>query len=601
MRVMRHRSGGNDPPMRVASFCVVLLAVVGVASASETDLAQQRRAAQDDTVRGLPARRPTFPATVMFGVGTSAWQIEGSGGDRPRSVWDEFVSTLGDREVLEAESGIEFHERYAQDAELMADAGVKDFKMSLSWPRLMRADGTAIEEGFDYYRKVFAALRMHGIEPHVTLFHWDTPTWCCKNVTTASSGVCDGAWADARIVKDFVAYADAVFSRLGDGVKYWTTISEPKTVAEMGYGAGVHAPGKMEVREQLRVGHNMLLAHARAVALFRKKYSHLSGKISINLNSAWAEPASGSSEDVRAANDAMDEELGWFADPIYTGDYPASMRARLGEFLPRFTGEESLLVKGSTDYFALNHYTSYYVKHVAEGRASGQLGMSGKPQPWDITLTSESSTAPIGKQAQSEWLHVVPWGLEKVLLRIKQRYGNPQIIITENGIDIAERPSIEESLDDSQRVKFLDAYLGATQEAMRKGANVIGYFYWSIFDNVEWVDGRAKRFGLVYVDYDGKYGDKMLRYPKKSLEHYSSYMRGDAVSVASLGAARASTVEGTIKSAISSFGTKRQGELHAVTGMALTMVSVFAAALMASRVKVTANEDEVHDEHTTLV
>ena len=595
------RRGRNIDRASFARLVLVLVAALATRVRADASTIERRTSerptARDDALEGDALEgggaRARFPSTFAFGVGTSAWQIEGAGGRRPRSTWDAFAEArLGERGSVEARRGIEFYERYEDDAKMMGEAGVRHFKMSLSWPRLMRADGTTREDGFKFYERVFAALRSRGVEPHVTLFHWDTPIWLCANATTSGEGVCEGAWARESVVDEFAKYADAVFARLGDGIKYWTTISEPKTVCELGYGAGMHAPGRRGVEEQLMVGHNMLKAHARAVAIYRKKYSNLGGKISINLNSAWAEPASSSSEDVLAAENAMDEELGWFADPIFNGDYPSSMRARLGYFLPQFTEQERAELKGSVDYFALNHYTSYYVRHVPKGVASSQSGMSGRPQPWEITLFSESSTAPIGKEAQSNWLHVVPWGLEKVLLHIKEKYNDPEIIITENGVDVAESGDIAETLDDTERVLFIDSYLGAAREAMRKGARVVGYFYWSMFDNVEWVDGTSKRFGLVYVDYDGKFGEKMKRYPKKSLEHYSAYMRGEHAEEPALGASKAS-------SSMKTFGARSQGEALAMRGFGITFACVFAIGALAKRIELPPSEDL--DERSTLV
>lgn len=551
----------------------------------------------------LKASNARFPASFAFGVATSAWQIEGAGGKRPESTWDAFAAaTLGRDAAAEMRRGIEFYERYEDDVKMMSEAGVKNFKMSLSWPRLMRADGTKREEGFKFYERVLGALRKSGIEPHITLFHWDTPIWLCvANRTRSSNGVCEGAWARDEVIEAFETYADAVFERLGKGVKYWTTISEPKTICELGYGAGMHAPGRRGVEEQLKVGHNMLLAHARAVALYRKKYADLGGKLSLNLNSAWAEPASDSMNDATAAANAMDEELGWFADPVFTGDYPRSMRSRLGYFLPQFTEEQKAQIKGSVDFFALNHYTSYYVKHVPAPVAASQLGIGGKPQPWEITLFAESSKEPIGKEAQSNWLRVVPWGLEKILLHIKEKYDDPEIIITENGVDIAEKGDIAETLDDSERVQFIDAYLGAARSAMRKGAKVIGYFYWSMFDNIEWVDGASKRFGLVYIDYSGKYGQKMKRYPKKSLEHYSAYMRGEHAEEPeepepALGVARENNA---MDDMIASFGKRSDGEALAMRGLGVTFACVFIAATLAKRVRI--DIDDTPNEHSGLV
>lgn len=345
------RRGRNIDGASFRRLVVVLVAALATrvrADASTIERAESERPSARGDALGRDAlerggARAQFPSTFTFGVGTSAWQIEGAGGKRPRSTWDAFAEArLGERGSVEAKRGIEFYERYEDDAKMMGEAGVRHFKMSLSWPRLMRSDGTTREDGFKFYERVFAALRSRGVEPHVALFHWDTPIWLCANATSLGEGVCEGAWAHESVVDEFAKYADAVFARLGDGVKYWTTISEPKTVCELGYGAGMHAPGKRGVQEQLTVGHNMLKAHARAVAIYRKKYSHLGGKISINLNSAWAEPASTSSEDVLAAKNAMDEELGWFADPISKATTPAACERDLGTFCPSLPNKSGL-------------------------------------------------------------------------------------------------------------------------------------------------------------------------------------------------------------------------------------------------------------------
>ena len=206
--------------------------------------------------------------------------------------------------------------------------------MSLSWSRLMRADGSVNEEGFKYYADAFAETSARDVTPRVALFHWDTPTWLCAGNDAVT---CDGAWLDKDVVVGhFERYADAVFSRLGDAVKIWTTIEDPQTLASLGYGAGVHAPGRRSVKEKMLAAHNMLIAHARVAKLYKEKYAHQRGQISIDLN----------------AGDA--DALAWFAHPLVYGDYPPRMRAALGDTLPRFSEEEKAALTQSMDFFSLN-------------------------------------------------------------------------------------------------------------------------------------------------------------------------------------------------------------------------------------------------------
>ena len=499
-----------------------------------------------------------FPEDFVFGVATSAFQIEGDGGDRPRSTWDDFADAKGLGDA--ARQGIRHFEHVEDDLKYMARAGVKHYRFSLSWPRLQNQDGTPNEDGYQFYEKLLDALKSNHIEPYVTLHHWDLPSNLCQGKTdeepseepseepgeepNEESGEESGEepgeesgeeskecgpvdWLDPKSVAQFNHYAKQVFDRLGPKIKFWTTLNEPKTVANMGYGIGMHAPGLSSATAPLAAGHNMLLAHATAVKSYREKFAQSQyGKISMNVNSDWREPLDGNNvNDVAAANRAMDEELGWFADPLFFGDYPESMKARLGTDLPSFTSEESALLKNSVDYFALNHYASSYVTDAPLDAANSYLG---RPTDWKET-TSGADGEPIGPTGTCSWLTEAPAGLEKVLKLVSARYGSDiDIFVTENGLCAdGDGVSVDEQLNDSKRVNFVNGYLKAVLGAVQSGVHVKGYFAWSFFDNFEWADSMGQRFGIVHVDHGGEFGGEWsTRRAKKSLGAYREFMVG---------------------------------------------------------------------------
>ena len=487
-----------------------------------------------------------FPASFAFGVASSAFQVEGDGGDRPRSTWDDFADQrppLGD----EARAGIRHHEHFADDVAYMARAGVKNYRLSLSWPRLMNEDRTANEDGYRFYARLLTQLEKHGIVPHVTLHHWDVPAFlCAPDPATANdatlgavdpeaeqhaTSACPGAWLDPGIVETFATYARHAFERLGPRVRHWTTLNEPKTVANLGYGSGAHAPGIVSATAPFVAGHNMLLAHAKAARVYREAFAASQrGAISLNVNADWREPLRANDPRDRAASDrAMEEELGWFADPLFgaTGDYPASMRERYGDALPTFTREQSESLRGSCDFFALNHYTSLYVRDAPESVATNSY-LPGRAIDWRETAIGPDCATEIGPVSSEPWLRDVPWGLRKTLAYVARRYGAPPTVVTENGVAERAEGSLGEALNDEGRVRFMNGYLRATLRAIEEdGADVRGYFAWSFFDNFEWADGTSQRFGMVHVDYDGRLGGAwMARRPKRSLTQYREFLTG---------------------------------------------------------------------------
>ena len=428
-----------------------------------------------------------FPQDFIWGTATASYQIEGGAqeGGRGDSIWDTFCRIPG--KVANGENGdiaCDHYHRYPEDIRLMAELGVCSYRFSISWSRIM-PDGTKSsinQAGIDFYNRVIDLCLENNIEPWVTLYHWDLP----EHLHQA-----EGGWLERDIVDRFRDYSEVCFKAFGDRVKRWITINEAWVVAMLGYGKGIFAPGLKSNDLPYRVGHHLLLAHAEAVDVFRRKYASDDAVIGIANNCDWREAATESDQDKQAAQRALEFFLGWFADPVYLGDYPQVMRDRLGERLPSFTEQEREKLKGSSDFFGLNHYTTMIAS--AENYDGGEVspyGNGGIAEDQDVHLTVD----PTWPLTDMQWA-VVPWGCEKMLRWIAERYDNPPIYITENGCAYAEEDQ------DRRRIEFLDSYLRACKDAVAAGVNLKGYFVWSLLDNFEWASGYSKRFGLHHVDY----------------------------------------------------------------------------------------------------
>jgi beta-glucosidase len=281
----------------------------------------------------------------------------------------------------------------------------------------------------------------------------------------------------------------------------------------MGHNNGLMAPGRKSMDEPYQVAHQLLRSHAKAVDVYRRDFQEKQGGvIGITNNCDWREPKSDKPEDKEAAQRALEFFLGWFADPIYFGDYPAVMRERLGDRLPTFTEEDKKLLVGSTDFFGLNHYSTLYAEEKAAEDMGEQkpYGNGGISEDQDVELTTDEAW----KKSTMGWAFV-PWGCKKLLHWIDQRYNHPVIHITENGCALDDK--VEDGrVHDPDRAEFIESYLRACQEAIEEGVNLRGYFVWSLLDNFEWACGFTKRFGLHYTDYEtGK------RYAKDSAAAYA--------------------------------------------------------------------------------
>jgi len=456
-----------------------------------------------------------FPDGFTWGTATSSFQIEGAwnvDGKGP-SIWDTFCedeANIADKS--NGHTACDHYHKFEEDIILMKSLGIKAYRFSISWPRIFPNDTKTVnQKGIDFYNKIIDLLIKHDIEPWVTLYHWDLP----QHLEDAYKG-----WIDRKIVDDFNTYARTCFENFGDRVKNWITINEAWVVTILGYGIGVFAPGLKSDELPYKTGHNILLSHATAVKTYRDEFQEKqAGKIGITNNCDWREAHTQKPEDLEAAQRAVEFFLAWFADPIYKGDYPLSMRSRLGDRLPHFTEEEKTLVKGSSDFFGLNHYTTSYVAALSkeEEFQTGAVN-EGMIKDQDLKMIQDKSW----EKTDMDW-PIVPWGLQKLLEWIDDRYDQPDIVITENGCAMKDQ-MIDGAIHDQNRIDFYESYISAVHKAIENGVKVKGYFAWSFMDNFEWASGYEKRFGICYVDYK-----TLKRTPKASALWYKNVIAQNAV------------------------------------------------------------------------
>lgn len=449
---------------------------------------------------------------------------------RGMTTWDTFSHTPG--KVSNGDNGdvaTDHYHLFKNDIKIMKEMGLDSYRFSIAWSRIQPdGEGDINQEGIDHYNEVINSLIKADIIPFVTLFHWDTPLALEEKY---------GSWLNVDMEKYFAKYANICFQHFGDRVKHWLTFNEPLTVALNGYNSGSHAPGRCSDRNKCREGdsstepylvsHNMLNAHAAAVEIYRHKYQEIQGgKIGITLNTDFAYPLTQSPEDHEAAERHLEFQSSWYADPIFFGDYPPSMKSRVGARLPTFTEAQSARLKGSHDFYGINHYTSTYVSNKVNEDIPEDQKSYYYDEGTQLTTTDSQGDA-IGAQAASPWLYVVPQGMEDILYWIDKRYGHPDIYITENGMDIAGESELtqEEALVDTERVDFYAAYVGHALAAKTNGVSLQGYFAWSLMDNFEWADGYAFKFGLLYVDRDEESTTYMQRWQKDSAKWYANYTK----------------------------------------------------------------------------
>ncbi|KAI5603178.1 hypothetical protein BDE02_01G202700 [Populus trichocarpa] len=477
----------------------------------------------------MPFNRTSFPKDFTFGAGTAAYQSEGAAyidGKGP-SIWDTFTKQHPEK-IWDHSTGnvaIDFYHRYKEDIQLMKKIGLDSFRFSISWSRVLpkgKISGGVNPLGVRFYNNLINELLANGITPFVTLFHWDLP----QALDDEYSG-----FLSSKAVDDYLAYAEFCFKTFGDRVKHWCTFNEPYSFSNNGYNGGTFAPGRCSNyagnctlgnsgTEPYMVAHNLILGHAAAVKLYREKYQvSQKGKIGITIVTNWFIPKSPKSEeDIKAAYRELDFLFGWFANPLTYGDYPETMKAIVGHRLPRFTKEESALVKGSIDFLGVNYYTTNY---AANNPAPNKINFSYTGDSQTILSTSKGGH-PIGTPTALNWLFIYPKGIYDLMLYVRDKYKNPPVYITENGLADANNASlpVKEALRDGLRIRYLASHLQYLSKAIKEGANVKGYYQWAFWDDFEWDAGYTVRFGMIYIDFK----NNLKRYMKYSAYWFKMFL-----------------------------------------------------------------------------
>jgi beta-glucosidase len=418
-----------------------------------------------------------FPRQFLWGTATSAYQIEGSptaDGAGP-SIWHRFAHTPGlIRDGATGDVACDHYRRYRDDVALMGTLGTNAYRFSVSWSRVMpRGRGAINTVGLDFYERLVDALLERGIEPLVTLYHWDLPA--------ALDDL--GGWLNPDIAPWFADYAAVVFRRLDGRVKLWTTLNEPWVVTDGGYLHGTLAPGHRNRFEAPIASHHLLRAHAQAVKTYRAEGRHRIG-IVVNLEPKY--PASDDPAD-RAATIRADAYMNrQYLDPIFFGRSPDELAETFGDAWPRWPADDVAFIRQPIDFLGVNYYTRSVTRF--------------DPDAW--LLQAAPTLQKRATYTETGWEVCAP-ALTDTLVWVKDRYGNPPVYVTENGAAFFDPPVIEgDGLADPLRVAYLRQHIRAVHAAIERGVDVRGYFVWSLLDNFEWAHGYSKRFGVVHVDFE---------------------------------------------------------------------------------------------------
>src|SRR5450830_1446851 len=427
---------------------------------------------------GASGKMTNFKKDFVFGVATSSYQIEGAAAEdgRTPSIWDAFCRVPGN--VYEGQTGdiaCDHYHRYKEDVRILRELGVDSYRFSISWPRVFPAYGVYNPKGMQFYKDLIHELQENGIEPVATLYHWDLPMWAYER----------GGWLNRESVTWFKEYATRVFEELNDSVKSWITHNEPFCASILGYDLGIHAPGHKDLGEALIAAHHILLSHGVAVQAFRE-CGFRDSKIGITLNLTPSSPASNSREDMEAASRSDGLSNRWFLDPVFRSSYPEDMKEAFGKIVGDFDfirDGDLQTISARNDFLGVNYYTRSLVKFVQDGVLNYQE-VPGDPK----------NTTAMG------W-EICPEALYDLILRLRREYTQIPIYITENGAAFDDVLTNDKHVHDAQRIDYIKAHLSKIAEANMQGANVQGYFLWSLLDNFEWACGYSKRFGIVHVDF----------------------------------------------------------------------------------------------------
>ena len=434
-----------------------------------------------------------FPEDFVWGVATSAFQIEGAAqaDGKGLSIWDSFCQRAG--VIADGSNGdvaCDHYQRWESDLDLIAGLGVDAYRFSVSWPRVRPGGaGHWNPKGLDFYERLVDGMLQRGLKPHLTLNHWDLPEELQAN----------GGWAHRDTVHRFVEYAEGIAARMGDRLAAITTHNEPWVMAMLGYESGIFAPGIKDRAQATQASHHLLLSHGLALQALRASGCH--SPLGIVLKLAPVQPATDSAEDVAPARLEDGRLLRGYVDPLFGKGYPQDVLEFLGADAPRIHSGDMEAIAAPLDYLGVN----YYSRSVAS--AAG---------PWDVKQGGREIT-------EMGW-EVYPEGLTELLLRLHRDYPLPPVYITENGGAFPDHLT-DGVVHDADRTRYLAQHIAAVGAALAQGVPMAGYMVWSLLDNFEWASGYVKRFGIVHVDYDTQ-----RRTLKDSAHWYRGFLKRQRVS-----------------------------------------------------------------------
>lgn len=434
----------------------------------------------------------SFPAGFVWGAATASYQIEGAWneGGKGESIWDRFSHTPG--KVRDGDTGdiaCDHYHRFAEDIKLMRDLGVKAYRFSVSWPRVIPNGAGPINwVGLDFYDRLVDALLVAGIEPYITLYHWDLPQELQDK----------GGWTNRDVVGRFADYSACMVRRLGDRVQNWMTINEPWVISFLGNRNGEHAPGIKDEKIALQVAHNLMVGHGMAVQAIRADQPK--AKVGIVFSLSPAEPESDSPADIEAAHRSWEKDSGWFLDPILKAYYPPDAWKAYGNLVPDVKPGDLALMSQKLDFVGVNYYFRTLVN--AKGTVDKIPGSEYTEMGWEVNAPS----------------------LRGLLNRMHKEYKLPPVLITENGAAFNDTVSADGQVHDPRRLNYIKDHLTQVRQAINDGVDIRGYFVWSLLDNFEWAHGFSKRFGVTHVDYK-----TLKRTVKDSGKWYSQVARTNTI------------------------------------------------------------------------
>jgi beta-glucosidase len=446
-----------------------------------------------------------FPTGFAFGAATSAYQIEGAVAEdgRGTSIWDTFAKTPG--RVLNGHHGdvaMDHYHRFAEDVAIMADLGLTAYRFSVSWPRI-QPDGTGEinQKGLDFYKRLTDELLRHGIDPWLTLYHWDLPQALEDR----------GGWPNRDTAYRFADYAAAVHDALKDHVHTFSTVNEPWCAAFLGYASGEHAPGRREPQNAIRGAHHLNLAHGLAVQAMGAR------RVGGCVNLYAVTPETDSERDLDAARRIDGLQNRFFLDALLTGRYPEDVLVDLQMEPDLVEPGDMKIISSPIDVLLVNYYSRFTVSGAPGGKASAAAAPTDSASPW--VGSEHVSFVNGGRPVTAMGWEIDEGGLVEILTRVARDYPPIPMVVSENG-SAFDDVLIDGRVHDRERQEYLRAHLGACKEAIEAGVPLEGYFAWSLMDNFEWAWGYGKRFGLVHVDFDTQ--ERLL---KDSALWYSEIIR----------------------------------------------------------------------------